>query len=397
VGIGSLLEDGIGDTIRVSLTENPEAEIPVAKKLAAPYDDKAKGKRGEEKGISLSETGRFHTDNFYGFGRRPSREIAVGAVRMGGAQTVRVVSRVTNTEGLTNVVTASHRTPVELLEWEVRSEADVEAVREFRRNTGTACLARVRRRELLEKAFDAADAVLVSREIPAMEAARAAKVSGKPLFLEAPDAPSLLESAHLASSHINDLVLSLPPERLHEWRLLVSDPWIKENKFPLLLQAPLLENPEERLLRSAALVGALLCDGLGDAVSIGRGTDLARDLELAYNILQGAGSRLTKTEFVSCPSCGRTLFDLQATTEKIKTRMSHLAGVKIAIMGCIVNGPGEMADADFGYVGGGPGKINLYAGKDCVEKGVPAKDAVEKLIDLIKKRGKWADPLHDPR
>jgi (E)-4-hydroxy-3-methylbut-2-enyl-diphosphate synthase len=114
-------------------------------------------------------------------------------------------------------------------------------------------------------------------------------------------------------------------------------------------------------------------------------------LELVYNILQGAGVRASKTEFISCPGCGRTLFELQATTERIKRELGHLKGVKIAVMGCIVNGPGEMADADFGYVGGAPGKINLYVGKQCVRKGVPAESAVAELAALIRAHGRWID------
>jgi (E)-4-hydroxy-3-methylbut-2-enyl-diphosphate synthase len=115
-------------------------------------------------------------------------------------------------------------------------------------------------------------------------------------------------------------------------------------------------------------------------------------LRLLFNVLQAAGVRITKTEFVSCPSCGRTLFDLQSTTERIASRTSHLKGVKIAIMGCVVNGPGEMADADFGYVSGSPGKVNLYVGKDVVEKAVPEASADERLVDLIRRHGKWVEP-----
>ncbi|NUN94435.1 MAG: flavodoxin-dependent (E)-4-hydroxy-3-methylbut-2-enyl-diphosphate synthase, partial [Verrucomicrobiae bacterium] len=138
--------------------------------------------------------------------------------------------------------------------------------------------------------------------------------------------------------------------------------------------------------------GALLCDGLGDAIQLGDGSHPRTALHLAYNILQASGSRITKTEYVSCPSCGRTLFNLQTVTERIKEKTSHLKGVKLAVMGCIVNGPGEMADADFGYVGGAPGKINLYVGKECVQYHVPEAEAVDRLIDLIKSRGKWQEP-----
>jgi (E)-4-hydroxy-3-methylbut-2-enyl-diphosphate synthase len=151
-----------------------------------------------------------------------------------------------------------------------------------------------------------------------------------------------------------------------------------------------------RLLDASILTGALLCDGLGDIVSIETESDPARATKLAYNVLQGAGARISKTEFVACPSCGRTLFDLQTTTQRIREKTGHLKGVKLAIMGCIVNGPGEMADADFGYVGGAPGKINLYVGKTCVQYNIPQAEADDRLIALIKAHGKWADPAPLP-
>jgi (E)-4-hydroxy-3-methylbut-2-enyl-diphosphate synthase len=135
-------------------------------------------------------------------------------------------------------------------------------------------------------------------------------------------------------------------------------------------------------------MGSLLCDGIGDALCI---TGLEDSTSLAFDILQAAGTRLTRTDYVACPSCGRTLFDLQETTDRIKARTSHLVGVKLAIMGCVVNGPGEMADADFGYVGGAPGQVNLYVGKECVEHGVPAEVADDRLVDLIKSHGKWVE------
>ena len=148
----------------------------------------------------------------------------------------------------------------------------------------------------------------------------------------------------------------------------------------------------EVLLRTSTVLGSLLCDGLGDSVGL---TAPAQDEDrrrLLFSILQAAGVRITRTEFVSCPSCGRTLFDLQSTTERIASRTSHLKGVKIAIMGCVVNGPGEMADADFGYVGGSPGHVNLYVGKEVVEKSVPEEEADERLVELIRRSGKWVDP-----
>ena len=147
-----------------------------------------------------------------------------------------------------------------------------------------------------------------------------------------------------------------------------------------------------KLLEASFLTGGLLCDGLGDFVSIETEVDPLRATKLSYNVLQGAGARISKTEFVACPSCGRTLFDLQTTTQRIRAQTGHLKGVKLAIMGCIVNGPGEMADADFGYVGGAPGKINLYVGKNCVQYNIPQNEADARLIALIKEHGKWTDP-----
>jgi (E)-4-hydroxy-3-methylbut-2-enyl-diphosphate synthase len=158
-----------------------------------------------------------------------------------------------------------------------------------------------------------------------------------------------------------------------------------------------LDPPQENidflraLLVAAQNLGSLLCDGIGDAVMVRGETAPGQSLRLAYNILQAAGARIFKTDYVACPSCGRTLFNLQSTTQKIREATGHLKGVRIAVMGCIVNGPGEMADADFGYVGGAPGKINLYVGKEPVKFNIPEGEAVERLVDLIKEHGRWIE------
>ena len=149
----------------------------------------------------------------------------------------------------------------------------------------------------------------------------------------------------------------------------------------------------DTLLVASTNIGSLLCDGIGDAILVQGEEAPGQALRLSYNILQAAGSRIFKTDYVACPSCGRTLFNLQTTTAKIKEATSHLKGVKIAIMGCIVNGPGEMADADFGYVGGAPGKVNLYVGKTAVKFNIPEVEAVDRLKDLIREHGKWVDPV----
>ena len=170
-------------------------------------------------------------------------------------------------------------------------------------------------------------------------------------------------------------------------------------RHPILLKDELRRMKDESrdflhtLLIAATNIGSLLCDGIGDAVLVQREEAPGQGLRFSYNILQAAGSRIFKTDYVACPSCGRTLFNLQTTTAKIKAATSHLKSVKIAIMGCIVNGPGEMADADFGYVGGAPGKVNLYVGKTPVKFNIPEGEAVERLQDLIREHGKWIEPV----
>jgi (E)-4-hydroxy-3-methylbut-2-enyl-diphosphate synthase len=177
------------------------------------------------------------------------------------------------------------------------------------------------------------------------------------------------------------------------FRLLASR---LDARHPVLLKDTLGETaespPSRALLTAATRIGSLLCDGIGDAVLVRGESDPEAALRLSYNILQAAGCRLFKTDYVACPSCGRTLFNLQHTTRKVRAATGHLKGVRIAIMGCIVNGPGEMADADFGYVGGAPGKINLYVGKTPVEFNIPEADAVTRLIGLIREHGKWVEP-----
>jgi (E)-4-hydroxy-3-methylbut-2-enyl-diphosphate synthase len=167
-------------------------------------------------------------------------------------------------------------------------------------------------------------------------------------------------------------------------------------RHAILLKDELRIKKEEKdflqtLLIGSTNIGSLLCDGIGDAILIQGEEAPGQALRLSYNILQAAGSRIFKTDYVACPSCGRTLFNLQTTTAKIKAATSHLKGVKIAIMGCIVNGPGEMADADFGYVGGAPGKVNLYVGKTAVKFNIPEAEAVDRLKDLIREHGKWIE------
>ncbi|HEV7665415.1 MAG TPA: (E)-4-hydroxy-3-methylbut-2-enyl-diphosphate synthase [Chloroflexota bacterium] len=300
IGIGALLDDGLGDTIRVSLTEEPEAEVPVAQRLVAPYNAGLTAAR-----VLPDSSERVDP---YSYSRRLSRSVSVTSTTPDAGLTVG------------NGATVAILDPPE----EALSASAA---------AGTARIA-----------VDLSDLATLEAAVPWYDAVRT-------------------------------------------YRALAS----RAGDTPLHLQVAVDGDELDVLLRASTVLGSLLCDGLGDSVGLtapGAPEDMTR---LLFGILQAAGVRITRTEFVSCPSCGRTLFDLQSTTERIASRTSHLKGVKIAIMGCVVNGPGEMADADFGYVGGSPGKVNLYVGKDVVEKAVPEEEADQRLVDLIKQHGKWVE------
>ena len=185
---------------------------------------------------------------------------------------------------------------------------------------------------------------------------------------------------------------SNPLVMIKAYRLLVRVMDHENMYYPLHLGVTEAGNELDGRIKSAVGIGTLLCDGLGDTIRVSLTEPAENEIPVARSILQSTRSRIYNADFISCPSCGRTFFDLESTTEQIKAHTSHLKGVKIAVMGCVVNGPGEMADADFGYVGAGPDKINLYHGQSCVEYNIPAEHAVQRLIYLIKEHGKWVDP-----
>ena len=208
---------------------------------------------------------------------------------------------------------------------------------------------------------------------------------------------SAMEFLRILRKHnFEDTVLSMkssnPLVMIESYRQLVRVMDDENMHYPLHLGVTEAGNELDGRIKSAVGIGALLCDGFGDTIRVSLTEPSENEIPVARSILQSTRSRIFNADFISCPSCGRTFFDLESTTEQIKVYTSHLKGVKIAVMGCIVNGPGEMADADFGYVGAAPGKINLFHGKTCKERNVPAEQAVERLIDLIKENGKWADP-----
>ncbi len=402
IGIGSLLEDGLGDTIRVSLTEDPEFEIPVCRELVKPFNNRPEEPRRPE-----SKKTAIHCADFYSYARRKSDYFSVGPIIIGGQQLVRAVLRVPTAMTAPQLLAAyeaqlkkAQGADPEIVEFSVHDEQSLTCFQTLRESLRTetsrlAFLARVQGQlDLAVKAAASADMVCWAAAIEAQYGAYldALKERGVANCIEAEDAEAARKldaaSRYKGVATLVSMGGTDASKILHEYRLFAAT----GASSPVLIRAPRQSSPEEQVLRSATLIGGLLCDGIGDAVLIDADLPFERNVELLYNTLQGAGVRITKTEFVSCPSCGRTLFDLQTTTERIKKRTGHLKGVKIAIMGCIVNGPGEMADADFGYVGGAPGAINLYVGKECVQKGIPMDTGDDALVELIKKHGKWVEP-----
>jgi (E)-4-hydroxy-3-methylbut-2-enyl-diphosphate synthase len=379
VGIGSLLEDGIGDTIRVSLTEPPEAEIPVAKELAkiyAPFTllSPPDGGRGKSRSAG-SDWVR---------GTSPVRVMTQSSASQLGSK--QLLKEVEEAEG--------QEQPIEIIEVAYSHEGFEQSFSRFQENikhlkSSPAIWVSFNSQNLPEEFRLKVDGLVMNyeKDVPhkAWETILGwTKGSQGVVILRSPYVSSLFKSARLLQSYEVPFLLSLSgslhPRWVQDHRRLVKELKAAQMSPPIVL----MPDGSFSNLEGASKVGSLLCDGIGDVVGV----------PCAYGILQACGVRITKTEYVSCPSCGRTLFDLPSTTERIRSKTQHLKGVKIAIMGCIVNGPGEMADADFGYVGGGPGKINLYVGKTCVEKSIPTQDADQKLIDLIKAHGKWREPNH---
>jgi len=330
IGIGSLLADGLGDTIRVSLTEDAIHEIPVARALVAAVEKLA---NREE----IANAPEIPFDPFH-FVARESVETELTTGKIGG---IDVTTRVGCTEQVFKAI--EHK------------------------------------REALGDLFP--DFVAENENIVEVDP----RDEGACTFLQEAPGPLVVTVKN---------GIGLAPIAAH--RLLAAR---IPARHPILLKDTLTppavgETPDvlETTLIAATNLGSLLADGIGDGVIVRGEPGPGASVRLAFNILQSVGNRIFKTDYVACPSCGRTLFDLQSTTARIRAATEHLKGVKIAIMGCIVNGPGEMADADFGYVGGAPGKINLYVGKTPVKFNIPSDEAVDRLKDLIAEHGKWVDP-----
>ncbi len=417
IGIGSLLYDGLGDTIRVSLTEDSVYEIPVAQALVK----KAMSLWKPETDATAEHAQPDRVDPFHFTKRETSTlTLAAGCV-VGPEQPPRVIVRTTLTALSSPESEIANPklndTPAEGLLVSIPSAADLAAL------PATIPVGRFLVLELasalspaeVQSALAARrNSVVLLRTFTAEEAdplrafAQLVRTHGHHLAVATTDddlallAPVLRELGDdrllFTFSGFRSPVSGILAHPTGRYRALVDSlatigsrapVWIRNTSDTTVAGDPSFLS---RLLDASILTGSLLCDGLGDLVSIETEADFTRATKLSYNVLQGAGARISKTEFVACPSCGRTLFDLQTTTQRIRAQTGHLKGVKLAIMGCIVNGPGEMADADFGYVGGAPGKINLYVGKTCVQYNIPQAEADGRLIALIKEHGKWVDP-----
>jgi (E)-4-hydroxy-3-methylbut-2-enyl-diphosphate synthase len=334
IGIGSLLADGIGDTIRVSLTEDSIHEIPVARAMVEMVEAKRGGQGAVRRGNPATAASFTPSFDPFTYDRRRSEPLEIMGHALGGDNTMRVFTTQDRWNALAHKIASMGDFKPEII-------------------------------------FEKSGVVEID---PADDEAVAA--------VNARNAPCLVTVADRSDHEV------IPAFRMLAARVQARHPILLKDTLD-----PSREHPDflSSLLAAAQNLGSLLCDGIGDAVLVRGESAPGQSLRLAYNILQAAGARIFKTDYVACPSCGRTLFNLQTTTQRIRAATGHLKGVRIAVMGCIVNGPGEMADADFGYVGGAPGKINLYVGKTAVKFNIPEDEAVERLIDLIREHGRWID------
>ncbi|NGX61784.1 MAG: 4-hydroxy-3-methylbut-2-en-1-yl diphosphate synthase (ferredoxin) [Chlamydiae bacterium] len=340
IGMGALLLDGLGDTVRVSLTEDPWHEINPCKRLVA------FGKNSQEEGIAPFE------------------------------ETFRKVSSSSKRE--VTLPSSFHRDGSVFLKV---SQEEVESPMFFSDIGCQVELGRPKRQE------GSVDGVIAPFSHPKLEKLREAGIA----ILQNPVLVTE-DSATWKQAESADYVLFAPTSNpIHEGRRFFQHLAVNNLNIPVILSFAYTCALDDLPIHAAAENGSLLCDEIGEGICVGGPYPLSERRSLSFAILQGARMRQSKTEFISCPGCGRTLFDLQETAAKIRERTGHLPGVKIAVMGCIVNGPGEMADADFGYVGSRSGRIDLYIGKTCVERNIDMNEAVDRLVALIQSQGRWVE------
>ena len=414
VGIGTLLEDGIGDTIRVSLTEDPEFEIPVCKDLVKRYTSR---ESRVESQASAADSAKISYNPF-----EYKRRETFAVDNIGGKQVPVVIADLSKIEKITP-------THLQSIGYTYDEATDKWAIGDAAADyifTGN---------QLLDFALPGTLRVIVnySAWVLASDKKKYCPIFSDAAYVETLKAPPAEGLGRLnfvmidcyndgvdSSVHLDKLandpsvvicLSSTNSNAMQSVRRMFAELMNRNIKNPVvLITDSKWQTPDEHLIHFASETGALFLEGMGDGICLGySGTSQIENISAtgrtylevkdiyqftnntAFSILQATRTRISKTEYISCPSCGRTLFDLQETTAKIRAVTNHLKGVKIAIMGCIVNGPGEMADADFGYVGSGPGKITLYKGKEVVKKNVNSEVAVKELIELIKESDAWVE------
>lgn len=369
VGIGTLMIDGIGDTIRVSLSEDPELEIPVARQIVRLIEERSQDSPIAGKTFSGFDAFSFH--------RR--KTIAVGS--FGGGQVPVVVA-----DGRFSNVDFSNS--------ELKPDYCYSGNRFLNRADGIPQLCDVSAYSDQKGAYPVYDV----SQISLLE-----KSESLVCFLKL-SLDDLSDALVQQLNQFSNVVLILESHRINKvaehraaFHFLLSHACI----LPVVIAQPALaKSREEEQIIAGLDFGPLLLDGFGDGLLLLSSADEdvsastpSSKVSVMFGVLQASRLRMSKTEYISCPGCGRTLYDLQKTIARIKARTSHLIGLKIGIMGCIVNGPGEMADADYGYVGAGRGQVSLYKGQDCVERSIPEGEAVDKLIELIRENGDWKEPV----
>jgi (E)-4-hydroxy-3-methylbut-2-enyl-diphosphate synthase len=389
VGIGTLLEDGLGDTVRVSLTEEPEYEIPVARELVDRYSQRTKS--NETMPFRKASDGAWEIPyDPYSYKKSESAEV----LNFGGHHTPRVIADFSQLSEITpaSLFAAGYSYSVPLDKWHISDQA-CDYVYAGKNKINFALPG------TLGILFDA-DADPSSFRLP----------NSYPLLNQKTYQAPSVEKSRLAQFYLanEDFVFALTElagnvilvlhtrqencmQTLRRMCIYLREKGITN---PVVLRQDYRKGSAVQVqLHASTDTGGLLIDGFGDGIWLHAQERMPRkDINsLAFGVLQATRTRISKTEYISCPSCGRTLFDLQETTAKIRNRTHHLKGVKIGIMGCIVNGPGEMADADYGYVGTGIGKITLYKGKEVVERNIDSEKAVDALIELIRKHGDWVE------
>ncbi len=386
VGIGALLEDGLGDTIRVSLTEEPEFEIPVAKALADRYTARANHPAIPQ------INGELPYDPFE-YKRRTSREI----INLGGHQIPRVIADFSMREEISaaSLSAVGYNYSVPLDKWNLQEMA-VDYVFAGDRAVDFEIPGTLGIIYNSDTWYTKSSA---ERAYPLFCGEEYFRAEQRSAFLNfvAVDLKTLTSDFITKVKSEKNVCLILDSFNVHtlpELRRMAIELTQQGCQLPMIIKVNYKDLPESDFqLYSSTDLGGLLLDGFGDGIWIKQKECVSPRVanSTAFGILQATRTRISKTEYISCPSCGRTLFDLQETTQKIRERTDHLKGLKIGIMGCIVNGPGEMADADYGYVGTGPGKISLYKGKEVVKKNVTSETAVDELIDLIREHGDWVE------